>query len=613
MATELLRDLAPTAAGYLAAARRIEADAPAELTPVSVAVLATYTASLLRPYLIVEGARRGFLVRPCMAPFNQLEQQVLNPESELYAAEPEVVILATRLEELAPDLVVRFLALTPAEIEGRLAAVEQRIGGLLDALRRRTRATLLVLNYAPPVHLATGLADPSLATSLAAVTQRANERLAACCRAVTGAYVVDYARAVLEMGIERWYDPKLWYLGRVPFGADAQRALGALLMRYVRAARRPPAKCLVLDLDNTLWGGVLGEDGLGGIALGEDYPGVVYKDFHRYVLTLRDRGVLLAIASKNDEADALQALCHHPDSLLRPEHFAAIQIHWCDKAQSLTAIARELDIGIDALAFFDDNPAERAWIRERLPEVTVIEAPDSPIGFIRAIEGSGAFDHLILSDEDRRRSEMYAAERTRERLRAESTSLEEFLARLAMTVTIGDVDGETLPRVAQLLAKTNQFNLTTRRHSAAEVQCLIERGGVALWLRVRDRFGDNGLVGVGIVVPDTPDRWRIDTLLLSCRVIGREVERALVNALLRRARERGARVVAGEYIPTAKNGVVSDLYARLGFAPNDSDGRWWTYDLAAAGDLPIPPFLEVEIAAGHGEATETDRPARGQT
>jgi FkbH-like protein len=261
----------------------------------------------------------------------------------------------------------------------------------------------------------------------------------------------------------------------------------------------------------------------------------------------------------------------------------------------LAAIAKELNIGTDAIVFFDDSPVEREWVRSQMPEVTVIEVPESPLDFARSLEESGAFDHLTILAEDRRRPEIYKQQQERRRLQTQSISLEEFLKQLNMTATVGYVSKETLPRVAQLLAKTNQFNLTTRRHEFSELQVMIDSGAVALWVRVSDRFGDNGLVGVAIAIPENPSRWLIDTFLLSCRVIGRQVERVLLSMLVRSIRERDGLEILGEYIPTAKNGVAADLYQLHGFTGLDDIGRYWVRKLAA-GDIAVPSFVTIDFA-----------------
>ena len=465
---------------------------------------------------------------------------------------------------------------------------------LVQALRQRCSASLLVANFAPPAALSTGLADGSLPRSQVSTLQRVNDAIAGLCRDVSGASVFDYARLVTEFGARRWSDPRMLFRARLPLGADALAETARALARYLRALSCPACKCLVLDLDNTLWGGVLGEDGPGGIQLGEDHPGNVYKAFQRAVLALHDRGVLLAVASKNDEAEAREVLQSHPDCVLRPDHFAAMQIHWGDKGSSLEAIAKHLSIGLDALAFFDDSPVEREWVRSRLPAVTVIDVPADPVLYAAALEDSGAFDRLSISDEDRRRTELYREESRRTALEGGAGSREQFLRALGLKAQIGPVGPLTLPRVEQLLARTNQFNLTTRRHTAADVHALTARGAVALWMRVADRFGDAGLVGVAIAAPVDSWRWIVDSFLLSCRVIGRGAESVLLGELVRRAASRGATELVGEYIPTAKNTPAAGFYEAHGFKPA-GDGRRWTMAIDA-GSLPAPDYIEVSVS-----------------
>ena len=563
----------------------------------NIAVLSTFTSEVLRPYVIVESAARGILARPYFGPFNQIDQSVLDDASPLYDSKPDVVVLAARTEEIAPNLISRFFTLSSADVNNELARIEEWLQSMVEGLRRFCKATILVFNYAPPHFLVAGLSDASLESPQVSVIERANERVAEVCRKFSGTYVFDYARITYEFGMRCWYDPKLWYLGKIPFGAQGQLETGRRLARYVRAACLPSCKCLVLDLDNTLWGGVLGEEGLGGIALGEDYPGNVYKDFQRSLLSLRDRGVLLAVASKNNEVDVLEVFHNHPDCVLKTEDFSSLQIHWQDKAGSLRSVAKELNIGTDALAFFDDNRVEREWVRSHMPEVTVIEVPENPLDFARALDESGAFDHLAISAEDQKRGEMHQKERERRRLQSESISLEDFLWQLNMTATIGFVGQETLPRVAQLVAKTNQFNLTTRRHTPSELQAMIESGAVALWLRVADRFADNGLVGVALAVPEDSPKWLIDTFLLSCRVIGRQVERVLLSMLVGIIRERGGLEIVGEYVSTAKNAVAGEFYQMHGFTRGDNIGRYWIHN-SSAGDIALPPFISVNMAGG---------------
>ena len=599
--TDLLHDLEPKPAPYISAARQIASSSSDDLRLVRVSMLSSFTAEVLRPYLVVEGARLGLHILPHFCPFNQIEIQALDPMSDLYQSQPDVIVVALRLEEVAPNLVWRYVALSRTEVEAELSKLQARLQSLLSQIRQHSNATVLMLNYAIPTVLDAGLADAGLELSQSSAMGRANDMVASVCREQSDAYVFDYARLVAEHGQSRWYDAKLFYTARIPFSLEGQIRFGERLARYVRAVLYPPCKCLVLDLDNTLWGGVLGEDGIGGIALGEDYPGNVYKQFQRRLLSLHDQGILLAIASKNNEADVIEALAHHPDMLLKLPDFAATQIHWGDKASSLKAIAAQLNIGLDALVFFDDSPVERAWVRQSLPEVTVIDVPSDPLHYIAALEASSVCDRLVISDDDRRRADMMQQSRQRAQLCAQAESVEDFLRDLAMTATVGQLGPMTLPRIVQLLAKTNQFNLTTRRHTGAQLQVLVEQQrGIVLWMRLRDRFGDNGLIGIAIGVPESREQWRVDSFLLSCRVIGRQAETVLLGALAQHAFEQGCKTLVGEYIPTAKNGQVADFYASYGFQAIEDNGQFWTLDLTK-DHITLPEFIHLEYEKGQAD------------
>jgi FkbH-like protein len=593
MMTARLNVLEATPAAYREAARGIRADPPPDLTPLRLAVLSTFTASPLEPYIVVEAARRGLGVEPWFGPYNQLEQLALDGDSALYACRPEVIVIAARLEDLVPDLFWRFASFPPEAIDARLASVAERYESLVAGIRRHGAATVLLANFTEPVCAPLGLAGALHDPSPGAVVERANAALAALARRAPGVYVLDLARAALEIGLDRWSDAKLAHLARLPWSLAAQIEVGKRLARHLRALTFPARKCLVVDLDDTLWGGVVGEDGLDGLALGAEYPGSAFADFQRALAGLRARGVLLAIASKNDPATVREVFDKHADMVLRWEDFAAAEIHWNDKASSLRAIAHTLGIGTDALAFYDDSPLEREWVRAQLPEVAVIDVPASPLERVRALDDSAVFDQLRVSDDDRRRADAYREEGDRERLRAAAVSPEEFWRGLGTTVRVGAVDPENLARVVQLMAKTNQFTVTTRRHSAAQVEAMLGAGALGLWLRARDRYGDYGLVGVALALPDTADAWRIDSFLLSCRALGRQVEGALLAALARRVAGRGGRRLIGEFVATGRNQPAERFFADHRFAPLDGDGRMWRLDLDAAA-LEPPPFVTLE-------------------
>jgi FkbH-like protein len=593
--TALFAEFDGSSSAYASLARTIEA--PMHDWPeVRVALLATCTSEILHPYLKVEAARRGLRLTLWSGPFGQIEQQVLDASSALYAFQPDIICVFPRLEDWAEKELTAFSALGPegrSTLEGSLIS---RIETIAQAARRHSSATLLWFNFAPPQMVGV-ISAPGLFTesSLGAFCSFLNAALSRSLGDIPGAFVFDLAAAVARCGTAQWTDNRMALLARIPFSSAALGTLATSLARTLRALRQPPRKCLVLDLDNTLWGGILGEVGLGGIKLGDMFPGNAHLALHKAALALRQRGVLLAVASKNNEAEALEALTSHPDCLLRPIDFAALEIHWEDKATSLRRIAQKLSIGTDALAFFDDNPAEREWVRSQMPEVAVIEVPRSPADYAAALEDCECFDSPVVSSDDLQRAVMYQQQEQRRTLSDSSGTVEDFLRSLNMRVQVGHVSADSLDRVVQLLAKTNQFNLTTRRHTSADITRLLEAGAIVLWARVSDRFGDNGLTGVAIAVPEAEmTSWRIDSLLLSCRVIGRQIETGLLSALAREIAQRGAQQLIGEFLPSGKNSQVSDFFARHGFTSADDNGRLWIHPLLTLDSFTIPDYLNLD-------------------
>jgi FkbH-like protein len=397
-------------------------------------------------------------------------------------------------------------------------------------------------------------------------------------RSVPGVYILDCDRLAADVGYENWQDPKMWYLARAPWSARALRVIARAQATFIRAVTTPARKCLVVDLDNTLWGGVVGELGVGGIQLGHTYPGNLYRDFQHALLGLHRRGVLLAINSKNNPADVEDVFQTHPDMVLKREHFASVQTNWRPKPDNMLTIADELGIGLDSLVFVDDDAAECALMREVLPQVLTLDPTREPLVRMDALFNSGAFEKVRITDEDRRRGELYRSQMQREHARNAAHSLDRFLQSLEMEVTIRPVDDFSLPRVLDLIQKTNQFNLTTRRYSAGQLASMLAKSNHAAFsLRVCDRFGDNGIVGAALVVQEDGDRAYLDSFLLSCRIIGRTIETAFLAFLLDWARERGISTLEGHFIATSKNAPAADFYARHGFTQtegNEGTARW---------------------------------------
>ncbi len=390
-----------------------------------------------------------------------------------------------------------------------------------------------------------------------------------------GAYFLDLEGISGHIGRDRFYDARQYHWTKQPFSTDGCLELARGIAKAIRALLHGPRKVLVLDLDNTVWGGVVGETGPLGVELGDTPAGEAYRAFQSYAKRLSERGVLLAVASKNNPDDAREPFTVNPDMQLSLEDIAAFEASWSPKEGSLRRIAKTLNLGTDSLVFFDDNPAEREHIRQALPEVAVPEVPDDPAGYIAALESGKWFEAVGLTEADRVRSAQYQQERKRRDLESAAGSMEDYLDSLEMVADVRPIDDADMPRVVQLLGKTNQFNLTTRRHSEATVrEMLSAQGSVAFTVRLSDRFGDHGLVAVviGRRHDATPDALLIDTWLMSCRVIGRTTEEFTLQQILAAARRHGYASIVGEYIPTRKNALVADLFPRLGFEPIDGNG-----------------------------------------
>jgi len=347
--------------------------------------------------------------------------------------------------------------------------------------------------------------------------------------------------------------------------------MGADIIRYILSALGRGKKCIVLDLDNTLWGGIIGEDGMDGIALGQDYPGSCYVDFQRELLKLYNRGIILAINSKNNEADAFDVIDNHPYMVLRRQHFAAHAINWNDKASNLQALADELNIGVDSMIMIDDNPVECELIHQQCPQCLVIQLPVRPYLIPSVLDTYPEIENIRLTEEDKKKGVMYQQQLERKKLESTTSNLGDYLQALDINLEIKAADTFSIPRIAQLTQKTNQFNMTTRRYTEADI---IQFGGSknshVYSISSTDRFGDNGIVGV-VIFHLEDERCTIDTFLLSCRVIGRTIEQSIVAFVAEYAKENGAKTLIGEFFPTAKNKPAAGVYEKMSFVKIDEN------------------------------------------
>ena len=570
-ALEGLASLAACRLGFLetvqldrALARLGLKEAPGFL-PVRLAVLASSTSDHLPPAIRVAGLRRKLLIDVHAGTYGQYRQDLLDPASTLHRFQPQAVLFSLTAREAIAGIA---LAATAAEVDNGIARFTAELRSLWRKAREIGDAAVIQQTFIDVSEPVFGGYDRIVPGAPATIIARLNDQV---CEAAArdGVLILDVARASQRDGIDAWFDVGRWLQGKLEIAPQAAPLYGDLAARILAALRGLSKKCLVLDLDNTLWGGVIGDDGLDGIVLGEgSAAGEAHLALQHYAKQLKNRGVILAVCSKNDAKIAEVAFRDHPEMVLRRSDIAAFQANWDDKAQNLKAIASRLNIGVDSLVFVDDNPVERARVRQSLPMVAVPEMPDDPAHYVRSLADAGYFEAVAFTADDQSRAEQYAANAEREALLETAESMDDFLRGLKMTAVYGPFTAVDHARVVQLINKTNQFNTTTRRYAGHEIARMMEDPkAVTLQFRLLDRVGDNGLVSTMILRPTRADDevLEIENWVMSCRVFGRELEFEAMNIAVDAARERGVRALVADYTPTAKNDVISKLYPSLGF------------------------------------------------
>ena len=569
-----LRDLAESPAA-----------AKVELKTIRVGLLSSFSIEFLQDSLVALGLASGLKVEIYQPGFGTFRQEILNSSSALYAWAPDVVVLAVEGNDWMPAAFSEYLTPPGGGLASMPDALGDELRSLARAFRSNSTATLLVHNFSFPTWRPLGILDPKAKLGQGALIAALNEAVASVAREVADTHVVDYAALVNRHGALNWYDERMKLYAKAPIASAMQQHLSAEYVKFFRGMKGLAKKCVALDLDNTLWGGIIGEDGLDGIRLGPNYPGSAFVEFQHALLDLQRRGVILTIASKNNPVDVEEVFSKHRFMVLKSEHFADMQIHWEAKSLSLTRIAQRLSIGLEHMVFVDDNPVECEEIRRALPMVHVIQLPAQPERYALALQEPGLFDTPTVSLEDQQRGELYRQRAQAEEARANMASVEDYYRDLAMEIAILPVDPGSLPRTAQLTQKTNQFNVTTFRYTEAELaKRMAEHEWILATTTVKDRFGDNGIVGV-TMARHVGSALEIDTLLLSCRVIGRTVETAMLAHLCDEGRQRGATSIEARVIPTAKNAPARDVYERHGFVKVDEDALGvtrWRLDLATA-------------------------------
>ncbi|WP_428395480.1 HAD-IIIC family phosphatase [Lichenicoccus sp.] len=559
--------------------------------PVRLSILSSSTIDHLLPGLRVGALRHGLWLETQLGNYGQYSQELHDPAAAIHGFAPTVVLFAFDARHMLRGIDVS------ATAEAADAWLDETIADLARhwlLARERFGCKLVQQAVLPVFPTLFGNNEQRLPGSAASLTARLNHRLRQAAD-THGVELLAIDERAARDGLDVWYDAGLWHRGKQEVHPGATPVYGDMLGRLLAAYQGRSRKCLVLDLDNTLWGGVVGDDGVQGLLLGNGSSlGEAFIDFQTYARALSRRGVILAVCSKNDEANAREPFDTHPEMVLKHSDIACFVANWQDKASNLREIASRLNIGLDSLVFADDNPFERNIVRRELPMVAVPELPDDPSLYARVIADAGYFEGVQLTDEDRARSGQYQATLQRAAVQQSVTDLPSYLRSLEMRMHWTRFDAIGLPRIVQLVNKTNQFNLTTRRTTSDDIERIIAApGALSLQIRLIDRFGDNGIISIIAGEAEPTGDMLLHTWLMSCRVLGRGVEQATLNLVLDEARRLGARRLIGIYRPSAKNEMVRQHYVGLGFSLLDTEADGitrWALEVETA--QPVNTFIQ---------------------
>jgi FkbH-like protein len=503
------------------------------------------------------------------ADFDQLNHQILDTDSELYRSNPEFVVLYLSSEKLWAT----FAAIEPQAKSSFATRVVQQIQSWWETLAKQSTAKVIQFNFVEISDGVFGHFATKTACSFPYQIKKLNCELMALAQRYKNVFVADVASLSSRVGYVNAHDPRLYAIAKVAFALDFLPLVAKAVTDIVRAISGSLRKCLILDLDNTLWGGVIGDDGMENIEIGELGMGHAFDGLQRWAKELKNRGIILAVCSKNDENVAKKPFHDHPDMILRLEDIAVFVANWNNKVDNIRHIQQVLNIGFDSMVFVDDNPFERNLVRELLPAVTVPELPEDPALFVSHLSSLNLFETASFSEEDLQRTRQYQEEIARTGFRESFTSIDDYLKSLQMLSVVKAFDPFSAPRVAQLTQRSNQFNLRTIRYTEADIERVMGSDHfMTQAFHLQDKFGDHGLIGL-IILQKRPNQTAfIDTWIMSCRVLKRGMEEFIVNRMVALARRQGIQRLIGEYLPTGKNHMVKDLYSQMGFAPQD--GKW---------------------------------------
>ena len=559
---------------------------------IKVALLSSFTINGLNETLKVKCADRNIDCITHVGGYNQYNQDILNPDSDLYQFSPNLTFLILDLRSIMGEL---FYFPYSISIDERKDFINEKIDEIIkivDVFTNNSKSKLIVTNLSYASYSPFGIAEQKTTFNFQDMIILFNNSLKEKLKENNSVYVLDFLNFVLKFGEKNLFNYQNFLFGDIKISLDYIPFFANELMSYIIPFLGLTKKCIVLDLDNTLWGGIVGEDGFEGIQLGPQPPGNAYHEFQKHLKSLAKKGIILAINSKNNENDAMKVIREHPHMILKENDFASIKINWIDKASNIKEIAEDLNLGIDSLVFFDDDPVNREYIRNAFPSIMTPELPNDPSEYSSTLQSIIDFNTLEITNEDLNRGDMYLQQKERKNLEKQNTSLTDFLKSLDIHIKIKKSNNFTIPRISQLTLKTNQFNLTTKRYQEEDIQNFLNADTMMIGCaQVKDKFGDNGITGVFMVDKQNSDEWIIDNFLLSCRVMGREIEKGIMYYIIEQAKKNNVSKIKAKYTQTERNTPIKDFLSTCGFIKENS---FWVYDVSQPFNHPEYIKLEIE-------------------
>lgn len=568
---------------------KISNDSASDQGAFKIALLSSFTFSGMGKALKEACGQINVGAQIYIAGYNQYVQEILDKKSGLYSFNPDLVVLFIDAKTLLGDLNFLPYRLSDEERKSWVVSQVDQMSRLVTSLSEKTAANIIFHNFEVPIYSPLGILENKQEFGIIESIGELNRCLRANYKKSNRVFLFDYDAFCARVGKENIFDPKMYYLGDIKLAVKHLPALAREYLSYIKPMLSKSKKCIVLDLDNTLWGGVVGEEGIEGIKLGPTPEGRPFWEFQKHLLALRERGILLAINSKNNSEDALKAIREHPYMVLKEEYFSAARINWTDKATNMKEIAKDLNIGMDSFVFIDDDKLNREMIKELLPEVQVVDLPDDSALYSWELSNINDFNLIQLTEEDKKRGEMYALEKKRDQLRSSVGDFDEFIRSLDLRISVLDANKFTIPRISQLTKKTNQFNLTTTRYEEKQIEeFAVSKNHIVKCYQVADKFGDYGITGVAIIKKKEKN-WHVGTFLLSCRVLGKRVEFAVMSNLIETAKKNNIEMIFAEFIPTGKNKPAKNFYDDCGFTILDKKEEAIRYKFNVSDDIVFSP------------------------